>query len=207
MNQNAGKELFTMPQLPSIPEVKRMWGRFLHAGAMVMALAASAVFVWMGLTQAGLAGTHGTFTVEECHSVTHRHSGKHGSGGSTTDYTCTGAFRSDDGKAAESESHMSNLGKSYPKGYHFSTQLSGNEVMPRNTQAGAVKFIIASGILLLDAFVLFWFITRLDKNGLTMKETWRSTKGTAGRVAVVCVATVAVAGLLGSSVWALVAAG
>jgi uncharacterized PurR-regulated membrane protein YhhQ (DUF165 family) len=183
-----------------------MWGRFLHMAGMVLALALSAGFVWMGLTQAGLTGTHGTFTVEECHAVTHRHSGKHGTG-STTDYTCTGAFRSDDGKAAQGNAHMSSLGRAYPKGHPFSTQLSGNDVMPRNLEGAAMKFIIASGILLIDAFVLFWFVTRLDKNGLTMKETWRSTRGTPGRAAVVSVAAVAVAGLVAGSVWALVVAG
>ncbi|MGW7490042.1 hypothetical protein [Streptomyces sp. NPDC054786] len=192
-----------MPQFPSTSTIKRAWGRFLHLVAMIMLLALSVVFAWLGLAQAGVMGTQGTFTVEECHLVRHHHtSGKRGTG-STTDYTCTGRFRSDDGKVVAGNSQMSGLQSSYPKASTLSSQRSGNQVILRNDRGAAVKFIIAFAALLVDAFVFFWFVTRFDKNGLTLKETWRTTRGTPTRAVVVGVSAVALVGIAAGTVGAV----
>ncbi|MFC9231488.1 hypothetical protein ACFTZI_21410 [Streptomyces decoyicus] len=192
-----------MPQFPSTSTIKRAWGRFLHLGAMIMLLALSVIFAWLGLVQAGVVGTQGTFTVGECHLVQHHHtSGKRGTG-STTDYTCTGEFRSDDGKDVAENSWISGLQTGYPKASALSSQRSGNQVVLRNDRGAAVKFIIVFAALLVDAFVFFWFVTRFDKNGMTLKETWRTTRGTPTRAIVVGVSAVSLAGIAAGTVCAV----
>ncbi|GES30669.1 hypothetical protein AB0G60_21950 [Streptomyces angustmyceticus] len=192
-----------MPEFPTLSTIKRVWGRFLHLLAMIMLLALSVVFAWLGLTQAGVMGTHGTLTVAECYTVVHHHtSGKRGTG-STTDYTCTGEFRSDDGKTVAENAQISGLPAGHPKTSTIPGQRSGNEVVLPDDRGAAVKFAVAFGALLIDAFVFFWWSTRLDKNGLTLKETWRTTRGTPTRAIVVGVSAVAVVGVAAGALCAV----
>ncbi|MFI9050141.1 hypothetical protein [Streptomyces sp. NPDC053427] len=197
-----------MSQSERVAEVKRLWGRFLHLLSIVMLVAASCVSFWLGLNQAGVVGTHGTFTVRECHLVTHHTtSGKHG-GSTSHSYTCSGTFRPTDNKIAiDDNSSMSDFEKAYPKGHQFSTQRTGASVMLNSPREAMTKFLIGFACLLADAFVLFWFITRLDKNGKTLKETWRSTKGTATRPTVITIAAVALVGMALSPVLAFTLSG
>lgn len=195
-----------MSQSGRVAEVKRLWGRFLHFLSIVMLVAASCLFLWLGLTQTGVVGTHGTFTVRECHLVTHHStSGKKGhvSGSTSHSYTCTGIFHPTDNKIAiDDNSFMSDLEKAYPKGNQFSTQRTGASVLLNSPREATKQFLIGFAALLADAFVLFWFITRLDKNGMTLKETWRTTKGTATRPVVITIAAVALVGMALSPVLA-----
>ncbi|MFJ9849937.1 hypothetical protein [Streptomyces sp. NPDC101150] len=197
-----------MSQSGRVAEVKRLWGRFLHLLSIVMLVAASCLFLWLGLTQTGVVGTHGTFTVRECHLVTHHTtSGKHG-GSTSHSYTCTGTFRPTDNKIAiDDNSFMSDFEKAYPKGHQFSTQRTSADVLLNSPREAMTKFLIGFAFLLTDAFVLFWFITRLDKNGKTLKETWRTTKGTATRPAVITIAAVALVGMAASPVLAFTLSG
>ncbi|TJZ46057.1 hypothetical protein FCH28_26375 [Streptomyces piniterrae] len=194
-----------MPQFPSVSTLKQAWGRFLGLVGILLGLALSACFLWMGLTQTGVMGTPGTFTVEECHLVTHHSTSKRGTQ-STTDYTCKGAFRSDDGKVVDPATQLSGLTKSHPKGFTFATQRSGNDVLMQDSRSGTVKFIVAFAFLLIDAFGYFLWVTHLDKNK-TMRESWRSIKGTPARAIMIGAASIALVGMAASAVCALTLAG
>ncbi|MEU9113800.1 hypothetical protein AB0D04_18960 [Streptomyces sp. NPDC048483] len=187
-----------MPQLPSVSEIKRLWGRCLHVAAIVALLAASCVCVWLGLTQARVVGTHGTLTVEYCYANHHVTTKRRYSSPPPDDYTCNGTFRSDDGKVLSDNAHLSVGTTTYPKGHTFPATRTGADVMRDDHRAVTTTFLLAFGLLLLDAFVLFWFLTQFDKNGKTLKDTWHTTKGTPTRTVVVSIAAVALTGLAAS---------
>ncbi|MFG2206149.1 hypothetical protein [Streptomyces sp. NPDC048638] len=195
-----------MPDSPQVANINRIWWRCVHLFAIVGILVVSGAFAWMGLTQAGLVGTHGTFTVEWCYENHHVNPKQH-STPDPVEYTCRGTFRSDDGKVVAGDAQVSELATDHPKGRTLSTQRSGSQIMLDDRQGAMSRFLIAFGFLLADAFVLFWFLTRLDKNGKSLKETWRTTKGTPTRAVVVGIAAVAVAGLAVSPLLALVLPG
>ncbi|MFI7098126.1 hypothetical protein ACIBK8_02005 [Streptomyces sp. NPDC050161] len=166
---------------------------------MVLILVLSGGFAYMGLLQTGTIGRHGTFTVAECHlDFTHHYgSGKRGSSSTSTSEkrNCTGTFRSDDGETIFDNADMDfRKEETYPKGHTFTVQQSSGTLTPLNPGGATRTFCYASACLLVIAVVLFWTRTRLDKNGMSLKDTWRSTKGTATRASVVTLATVAVIG-------------
>ncbi|MFG2223471.1 hypothetical protein [Streptomyces sp. NPDC048644] len=166
---------------------------------MALILVLGGGLAYMGLLQTGTIGRHGTFTVEECHlEFTHHHgSGKKGSSSTSTseNHRCTGTFRSDDGKTMLDNAGM-NFGKeeTYTKGHTFTVQQSSGDLTPLSPGGATTTFRLAFVCLLVIAVVLFWTRTRLDKNGMNLKDTWRSTKGTATRASVVTLAATAVVG-------------
>ncbi|WP_336914967.1 hypothetical protein [Streptomyces sp. SCR1-8] len=188
------EENVPMPQAFHLKDLKRMWWRCVHLFAILGVLAASVVVAWMGLIQAGIAGTHGKLTVDYCY-MEHPVSGKRHTSRSPDTFTCNGTFRADDGKVVADNAHVSGLAAEYPKGHTLSAQRSGNSVLPDDPSGALKMFLIASGLLLVEAFVVFWFVTKLDKNGMSLTDSWRSTKGTAGRVVVVGIAVIGVIGL------------
>ncbi|UZJ29558.1 hypothetical protein [Streptomyces endophytica] len=160
---------------------------------MIGALLFGAWTAWSGLASAGVRGTPGHLTVAHCTSVYH-HSRK---GHSYTDYTCTGTFRADTGKANDPRAEMSGLGKSLPAGVELpASGIGDHDTELVNTTQALQSFVGAFACLLPAAFALFWLLTDLGRSGRGLRETWRETKGTATRAITLGVVALSAVGML-----------
>ncbi|MEW2440088.1 hypothetical protein AB0952_39090 [Streptomyces caniferus] len=157
-----------------------------------------------GLTAAGLTGSHGTFTVHDCHP---HHSSSSRSSSRSYDFDCDGTFHTADGKAADPRASMSSVDTDYRAGAHVpvqahrgSTLLSFLASTYTVASRGEVtkNFMIAFSVLLALPFLLFGRLTGFGENGGTlrqMRETWRATAGTRTRTIVLTAAAVALVGM------------
>ncbi|TJZ46056.1 hypothetical protein FCH28_26370 [Streptomyces piniterrae] len=158
-----------------------------------------------GLTAAGLTGTHGTFTVEECfrESTSHRST-------ASDDYQCEGTFRSDDGKVVDDKASLGSLNTSYDPGFELATQghndstvlsvLSAATYTVAGREAATANFSTGFAFLLfIIPLQLFSWLRRFDEPTRTIPQqwaAWRATAGTRTRKIVLGAAAAALFGMI-----------
>ncbi|MFI0903563.1 hypothetical protein ACH4TE_08425 [Streptomyces sioyaensis] len=191
-----------MPQPPLPPAMKRLLGRCVNVLVLVGCLALGVGFAWSGLPAAGLRGSHGTFTVEKCSVVFHRgnYSKNSSHSHSYSDHSCTGSFRADAGRAVDAQAAMTGLESGHHAGEELPAQrTTGHHVDLVNPVDAMKKFMGGFAFLLPAAFALFWLLTNFGRTSGSWRvlgETWRATRGTATRAAVVATAAVSVVGIV-----------
>ncbi|WP_260635729.1 hypothetical protein [Streptomyces angustmyceticus] len=163
------------------------------------------MFATKGLTAAGLTGSHGTFTVQDCYP---HHSSSSRSSSRSHDFDCDGAFRSDDGKANDGRASLNGVDTDYRSGTRLPVQAHDGSTLlsflaSRYTLAGrgevTKNFVIAFSVLLALPFLLFGRLTGFGEKGGTvrqMRETWRATAGTRTRTIVLGTAAAALFGMV-----------
>ncbi|GGN47655.1 hypothetical protein GCM10012285_33630 [Streptomyces kronopolitis] len=191
-----------MPQ-PHLPAAaKRFLGRCGTVLVLVACLALGVGFAWSGLPAAGFRGSHGSFAVEKCSVVFHRGSYSKGSSHSHSysDHSCTGTFRAADGRGVDAEAEMTGLGSDHHAGEVLPAQrTTGHHAELLDPWRALQQFAGGFAFLLPAAFALFWLLTdfgRTSGSWRVLGETWRATRGTATRAAVVALVAVSAVGIV-----------
>ncbi|WP_405408405.1 hypothetical protein [Streptomyces decoyicus] len=194
-----------MPKPPGMSGKRSFGGKCAFAVLLVAVLSASGMFATKGVTAAGLTGSHGTFTVQDCYP---HHSSSSRSSSRSYDFDCDGTFRSDDGKATDGQASMNSVDTDYRAGIRLpvqahdgSTLLSFLASTYTIASRGEVtkNFVIAFSVLLALPFLLFGWLTGFGETGGTirqMRETWRATAGTRTRTIVLTSAAAALFGMI-----------